>query len=207
MAEETGRRMKKKRVTLRWETTFIELCMNRITRTKIRQIDAHCKDVNRLDQSWWYDNTELIKTIFDVDNWWGIDDLDHAMGLVFDDRSALKAKLAAIALDIDGQPANMDPDAPQLSFFAPEAIGPLGEDELIVCHGAHRQTVLRLEVEVERPFDPSLVSLSLLHYPDYGDILIDLDYDGHDDVHYTFGETTYLPPRFFGKDQFDETSR
>jgi hypothetical protein len=36
----------------------------------------------------------------------------------------------------------------------------------------------------------------LIDYPDIGLILIDLDCDGHDDVTYTFGQKTYLQPRF-----------
>ena len=42
---------------------------------------------------------------------------------------------------------------------------------------------------------------------DMGDILIDLDYEGHDDVQFTWGETTYLEPQFLGKEHFSDTSR
>jgi len=51
-----------------------------------------------------------------------------------------------------------------------------------------------------------LITLSFIQYPDYGYILIDLDYDGHDEVQFTFGATTYLTPQFFGKDAIDDTS-
>lgn len=199
--------MEPKRMTLKWEGTLIELCMGRMTRKKKRQLDAHCKGLGQHVQSLWYDDTKLIKGLFDVDNWWSIDDLDHAMGLVFIDRSVLVTTLAAITVDIDGQAVTMDPDAPQLSFYAPEAIAPLDDDELVVCHGANRQATLRLQADVDPPFDPSLLTLSFLHYPHYGDILIDLDYDGVDDAQFTFGETTYLPPRFFGKDHLNDASR
>lgn len=67
--------------------------------------------------------------------------------------------------------------------------------------------LLHLEADFEPPFDPSLIALSFLRYPDYGHILIDLDYDGHDDFEFTWGDTTYLKPRFFAKDHFDDTSR
>ena len=104
MVVETGRKMKEKRITLQWEGTFIELCMGRITRAQKDHIDAHCADLDKDAQSLWYDNAELLKSLFDADNWWSVDDLDHAMGLVFADRSALETKLAKIAFEIDGIP-------------------------------------------------------------------------------------------------------
>jgi hypothetical protein len=67
--------------------------------------------------------------------------------------------------------------------------------------------MLHLDADFVPPFDPSLITLSFLHYPDFGYILIDLDYDGHDDVQFNLGETTYLKPRFVGKDHFNDTSR
>jgi len=199
--------MKKKRLVLQWEGTFIELCMGRINRVKKDQIDAHCTNLDDDIQSSWYDNTELFKTLFGVANWWSVDDLDHAMGLVFTDRSVLEKKLTQMAFEIDGTPAAIDPDAPQLSFYAPEPIDPLDKDELVVCHGARQDAMLQLETNFEPPFDPSLITLSFLHYPDYGYILIDLDYDGHDDIQFNFRETTYLRPRFYGKDHFYDASR
>ena len=112
-----------------------------------------------------------------------------------------------MVLEIDGTPAPIDPAAFQLGFYAPEAIDPLEKDEWVVCHGTRRKATLQLDAHFEPPFDPSLVTMSFLHYPDYGYILIDLDYDGHDDVQFSLAETTYLKPRFFGKDHFDDTSR
>ena len=199
--------MKKKKMSLQWEGTFIELCMNRITQAQNGQIDSSCSGLDEDIHSSWYDNTTLLKALFDADNWWSVDDLDHAMGLVFTDRSTLDTALAKIAFEIDGTPVTVDPDGYQLSFYAPEAIAPLEDDEQVVCHGTQRQTVLRLDADFEPPFDPSLITLSFLHYPDYGTILIDLDYDGHDDIQLTFGDTTYLKPRFFRKDHFNDTSR
>jgi hypothetical protein len=199
--------MKKVRLALQWEGTFIELCLGRVTPAQKERIDRHCKELNPDVQSLWYENTKLLKSVFDADNWWSVDDLDHAMGLVFADRPELDRKLAGIALEIDGSPASIDPEALQLSFYIPESVGPLARDERVACHGIRRQAVLRLEAEVEPDFDPSLITLSFLHYPDVGTILIDLDVDGHDDVNFTWGETTYLEPRFVGKEHFDETSR
>ena len=199
--------MKEKRITLQWEGTFIELCMGRITRAQKDHIDAHCADLDKDAQSLWYDNAELLKSLFDADNWWSVDDLDHAMGLVFADRSALETKLAKIAFEIDGIPVTIDPETLQLSFYDPEAIDSIDQDERVVCHGTRRQAVLHLQADFEPPFDPSLITLSFLHYPDYGYILIDLDYDGHDDVQFTMGETTYLNPRFFGKDHINDALR
>lgn len=190
--------MKKKRMALHWEGTLIELCMGRITRDKKGQIEAHCADLDKDVQSLWYDNTELLKSLFEADNWWSVDDLDHAMGLVFADRSILETKLAKITLEIDGTPVSVDPQALQLSFYAPEAIDPPDKDERVVCHGARQQAVLHLQADFVPPFDPSLITLSFLHYPNYGYILIDLDYDGQDDIQFTLGDTTYLRPRFLG---------
>ncbi|MCB2146117.1 MAG: hypothetical protein KQI81_06550 [Deltaproteobacteria bacterium] len=199
--------MNKKRLSLQWKGTFIELCMGRLARVTKSEIDARCTDSDGNIQSSWYDNTELLKTLFGVDNWWSVDDLDHAMGLVFVDRSTLDTRLATMTFEIDGNPATVDPDAPQLSFYAPEAIDPLENGELIVCHGTQREGTLHLQADFEAPFDPSLITLSFLHYRDYGYILIDLDYDGHDDVQFDLGDTMYLQPRFLGKDHFDDTSR
>jgi len=199
--------MKKKKFSLRWAGTFIELCMGRINGLKKSQIDARCTDLEDDIQSSWYDNTLLFKGVFGADNWWSVDDLDHAMGLVFADRSALDNQLSKIAFDIDGTPATIDPEALQLSFYVPEAIDPLDKDEWVVCHGARRDAMLHLDANLSPPFEPSLITLSFLHYPDYGYILIDLDYNGHDDVQFNFGETTYLSPQFFGKDHFNDASR
>ena len=134
------------------------------------------------------------------------DDLDHAMGFVFADRSALSTSLPTMAFEIDGSPAALDPEALQLSFYAPEAIDRLDKDELIVCHGARRQAELNLQADVEPPFDASLLTLSFLHYPDCGYILIDLDYDGHDELQFNLGDPTYLEPRFFEKDHFNDAT-
>ena len=199
--------MKKKKFSLRWAGTFIELCMGRINGLKKSQIDARCTDLEDDIQSSWYDNTLLFKGVFGADNWWSVDDLDHAMGLVFADRSALDNQLSKMAFDIDGTPATIDPEALQLSFYVPEAIDPLDKDEWVVCHGARQDAMLHLDADLSPPFDPSLITLSFLHYPDYGYILIDLDYNGHDDVQFNFGETTYLSPQFFGKDHYNEASR
>jgi hypothetical protein len=200
-------KMKKKRMDLQWEGSFIELCMDRITPAQKDTIDAHCTDLNQDVQTLWYDNTELLKSVFKAENWWSVDDLDHAMGFVFADRSVLDKALSTIGLEIDGTPVSVDPEALQLSFYSPEAIDPLEKDTRVVCHGIRRQAVLRLQAEFEPPFDPSAITLSFLHYADYGDILIDLDYEGHDDIQFTWGETTYLTPRFFGKEHFSDTSR
>ena len=83
----------------------------------------------------------------------------------------------------------------------------LDKAEWVVCHGARRDAMLHLAANLESPFDPSLITLSFLHYPDHGYILIDLDYDGDDDVQLKFGDTVYLKPRFLEGDHFNDTSR
>jgi hypothetical protein len=202
-----GEKMKKKRVALRWEGAFLELCMGRITADQQNHMDAHGAGLSRDVQSLWYENPELLRSVFQADNWWSVDDLDHAMGLVFADRPTLDKALATIGFEIDGTPVSVDPDSLQLSFYAPEPIDQLKKDDRVVCHGIRRQAVLHLEAEIAPPFDPSVVALSFQHYADYGHILIDIDIDGHDDVRFTWGDTTYLPPRFLGKEHFDDTSR
>jgi len=202
-----GDKMKKKQMTLQWAGTFIELCMGRITPSQKDHIDTHCTDLSQDLQSLWYNNSDLLQSVFKADNWWSVDDLDHAMGLVFPDRSALDKRLATIGFEIEGTPATIDPEALQLSFYAPEAIGEIENADRIVCHGTRRQAVMTLQAEFEPPFDPSTITLSFLHYADYGYILIDLDVDGHDDVTFTWGETTYLEPRFVGKEHFNDAPR
>ena len=199
--------METKPLSLKWQGTFIELCMNRVTRANKDRIDAALTDSRSSPQSAWYDNTSLLSSLFGADNWWSVDDLDHSMGLVFADRSLLNDRLPAIRYTLAGVPVTVDPDALQLSFFAPEVIeGPLRETEQILCHGTLRQAEIHLDTDIEPPFDPSLITLSFLHYPDYGLILVDLDYDGHDDVQFSWGETTYLKPRLLGKDHFNDTA-
>ncbi len=199
--------MQQKKIIIQWAGSFIELCIGRLTQAQKCHLDAHCTDLERDFQSSWYRNTGLLQSLFNVDNWWSVDDLDRAMGLVFKDRSAIETKLATMTVEFDGTPATIDPEALQLSYYAPETIDPLNDDGWAVCHGTRRGAVLRLEADVEPPLDPSLITLSFLHYPDYGYILIDMDYDGHDDVQFTLGETTYLRPRLFRKDHIDDASR
>jgi hypothetical protein len=188
--------MKKETIELQWSGTFVELCMGRVNRSQKSRIDSHCPDFETDVESRWYENTQLLKTAFDAENWWSVDDLDHVMGLLFANRTELEAAMKAIRFLIGGKPAAVDPDAFQLSLYAPEEMEPPAENERILCHGARREAQLRLQAEYTPPFDPSLVTLSLIDYPDIGLILIDLDYDGHDDANFTFGRTTYLRPRF-----------
>lgn len=188
--------MKKEIMQLKWSGTFVELCMGRVNRSQKARIDSHCPDFEKNVESGWYENAKLLKTGFDAENWWSVDDLDHVMGLVFANRTELESAMKAIRFVIEGKPSTVDPDAFQLSFYAPEEMEAVAKDERIVRHGARREARLQLTADYEPPFDPSLVTLSLIDYPDVGLILIDLDYDGHDDVDYTFGRTTYLQPRF-----------
>ncbi|HSO20206.1 MAG TPA: hypothetical protein VLT88_12140 [Desulfosarcina sp.] len=184
------------KLTLQWSGTFIELCMGRITPDQRRVISDRCLNAQTDIRSSWYLNTKLLERHFGTSNWWALDDLDHVMGLVFEDRADLAARLASIAYGIDGMPVTVDPEMIQLSVYAPEPIDKDGAEASTLCHGARRQAELALTVDVEPPFDPSLITLSLLDYPDVGLILIDLDYDGHDDIQFAFGESTYLQPRF-----------
>ena len=198
--------MEKKKLHLQWTGVMIELCLARITPDQKALIETLCPDLDKDARAQWYDNTPLLKDRFKVDNWWSLDDLDRAMGLVFADRAELDKRLAHLAFAIDGSPKTVDPEALQLSFYAPEAIAPLGPGEQVLCHGVRREALLQLHTEFEPPFDPSLTTLSFIRYPQYGYILIDLDYDGHDDVQFSFGKTTYLKPRFLGKEAIDVTA-
>lgn len=198
--------MQKKKLHLEWKGTFIELCMGRITTRQKARIEASGSDLSGDAQITWYENADLLKSIFGVQNWWSIDDLDHSMGLVFDDRTALDRQMTSMAFTIDQRAVTVDPDALQLSIYAPEAVEGLAGDEQVVVHGIRREATLHLETEFTPPFDPSLITLSLLRYPDIGLILIDLDYDGYDDIRFTWGRTDYLPLKFSGKDVFDDTA-
>jgi hypothetical protein len=198
--------MQTQRMTLKWEGTFIELCMSRINADQKATIDARCNRFESDVRSLWYNNTALLKSLFDADNWWSVDSLDHAMGLVFTDRRVLEKKMSAIAFQIDGKPVTVEPEALQRSIYAPESLEPLRQDDRLICHGTLREAVLSLQVDFEAPFDPTLITLSFLRYPSYGYLLIDLDYDGHDDIEFTWGATTYLKPRFWGKELYDDTS-
>ena len=181
---------------LRWPGVLIELCLSRINRTQKGHIDAHCLGPGKDVRSAWYDNPSFLRQYFNVENWWSLDDLDRAMGLVFSDRDDLEKRLSSISLEVDSASKTVDPQALQLSFYASEPMDPVAPGELVLCHGVQREAVLELNVDSKTPFDPSLMTLAFIHYPDYGYILIDVDYDGHDDVQFTLGDTTYLKPRF-----------
>ena len=199
--------MKKQQLTLKWRGIFIERCMGRVAHNQKARIEAILTGSDEDFQSLWYDNKPFLQSLSDADNWWSVDDVDHTMGLVFDNRSTLTAQLAAIRYTIDGSPVTVDPDALQLSFYAPEAMdAPLNQNERIICHGTLRQAVLHLDAEVTPPFDPSLITLSFITTPENGCILIDLDYDGQDDIRFDWGETTYLKPQLLGKDHFNDAS-
>ena len=192
-----GKDMNKEKMYLEWSGVFIELCVGRVTREQKRQIDGRWPDLEKaapFDD--WYENTKMLETVFAANNWWSVDDLDHVMGLIFTDRAALDSALAAMRFEFAGKPATVDPNAFQLSFYAPESMEPEGTDDRIVRHGAKMDAQLQLEVDFVPPFDPSLLTLSFIDYPDTGLILIDLDYDGHDDVAMRFEKKTYLPPQF-----------
>jgi hypothetical protein len=200
--------MKTKPLSVRWQGRFIELCLNRVTQAEKTRIDAALADSEKKLESAWYDNVFLLKSLFSADNWWSVDNLDHSMGLVFADRSFLDNNLSSIRYTNADVPVTVDPDALQMSFYAPEPIdAPLAATDQILCHGTLRQAEIRLDVDVQPPFDPTRFTLSFLHYPDYGYILIDFDYDGHDDVQFTWGKTEYLKPRFLGKDFFNDTAK
>lgn len=190
----------KQQLTLQWSGLFIELCLGRLTPAQQQAFEA-CRPEENLDiATAWYLNADLLHTHFGTPNWWAIDDVEHTMGLLFGDRAELKVRLGDIAFAIDGAPVTVDPEAIQISVYAPEATPHVAAGDAILRHGARRQGQLQLTVELTSPFDPSLVTLSLLDHPGEGLILIDLDYDGHDDVRYSFGRTTYLKPRCVKKE-------
>ena len=192
-----GKEMNKEKMHLEWSGIFIELCAGRVTHEQKRQIDARWPELEKSTQfADWYENTILFETVFTAENWWSVDDLDHIMGLIFSDRAELDSALTAMRFEIAGTPATVDPNAFQLSFYAPESMEPQGTDDRIVRHGARMDAQLQLEADFVPPFDPSLLTLSFIDYPETGLILIDLDYDGHDDVAMRFGKKTYLPPQF-----------
>ena len=195
--------MKKEKMHLNWAGVAIELCMGRVTPQQKKQIDAHYPgpgEAANLDA--WYENADMLKTVFAAENWWSVNDLDHVMGLVFANRTALDKAMTAMDFEIAGAPVTVDPEAYQLSFYAPEMVEPADQSDSVVRHGVRREAHLQLEVNIEPPFDPSLLTLSLIDYPDIGLILIDLDYNGHDDVAMTFGKETYLPPQFMHKEDY-----
>lgn len=183
--------------------------MHRVTPAERANIEAALKDAatftGKTPAAKWYDNASLLNSLFETNNWWGIDNMDHAMGFVFGDRPLLDKSLATIGYTLDGKTVTVDPEALQLSFYLPEGDqDQLIDEDRILCHGTLRQAEMTLNVDVEPPFDPTLLTLSFLTYPDFGHILIDMDYDGHDEVAFAWGETEYLTPRFLKKDYFDD---
>jgi hypothetical protein len=183
-------------ISLEWSGTFIEHCKGRINRTQGKLLEKHQQDLKTNFESGWYENTQLLQSIFKQDNWWAVDDLDHAMGFVFHDRPAMERELSGITCKIDGTVAKIDPEEFNLSFYAPEPMPPLEKHDQVVCHGCLRQAKMSLPAEIEGPLDPSMITLSFINFSDIGLVLIDMDIDGHDELEFTWGETTYLQPRF-----------
>jgi hypothetical protein len=198
-----GNRLNTNQMSLRWHGTAIEICMGRITAAQKRTIEARCAPLGKDLRSGWYDNTELFRSVWRVDNWWSVDDVDHVMGPVFEKQSRILRDLSAISIEVDGAPTTIDPESVDLRFYAPETVKPTEDDGLIVFHGARREATVTLQANCRQPFDSSLLTLSFMQYEGYGNILIDMDYDGYDDVHFSFGQTTYLQPRFLEKDAID----
>ena len=198
--------MPKKTFSLEIKGTFIELCLTRVSTTQIDRAAALGVDIGNGDPASWYANDHVLNSVFNAENWWALDDLDHTMGLLFKDRRALEAKLATIGVIIDNRRVTIDPDALQLSVYALETIPDLAEGESILRHGARREATLHLDAEFTPPFDPELITLSMIRYPGVGLVLIDLDYDGYDELNFTWGETDYIQPRLIGKDAFDDTA-
>ena len=181
--------------------------MCRVSQVEKARIDAALADAGQNVKSAWYDNDFLLRSLFGAKNWWSVDNVDHSMGFVFASRSHINNGLASIAYTLAGVPVTVDPEALQLSFYAPEPIEePLAETDQILCHGTFCQAEMKLSVDIQPPFDPTRLTLSFLHNPDFGHILIDIDYDGHDDIQLTWGQTEYLTPRFLGKDHFNDTA-
>jgi hypothetical protein len=190
-------------ISLQWEGIFIEYCVGRIHGARKNALESINWDSAVDLQSVWYENTRLLQSIFEEDHWWAVDDLEHAMGFVFDDRSSLETHLSDIVCKVDGSTVNIDPNEFQMSFYAPEPLPPIGSEDIAVCHGCLRQATMSLRVELDPPVDPSRITLSFINYPDIGLILIDMDIDGHDELEFDWGETTYLQPRFLGKDEIN----
>ena len=190
-------------VSLQGKGTFIEYCVGRIHGGRKNALDRHDLDASSDLRSDWYENTRLLQSVFRQDHWWAVDDLEHAMGFVFDDRNSLESHLSHMVCKIDGAAVQIDPNEFQMSFYAPEPLPPIGKEDLAVCHGCLRQATLSLDAEIDPPVDPSLITLSFIDYPGVGLILIDMDIDGHDDLEFEWGETTYLQPRFLGKDEIN----
>jgi hypothetical protein len=190
-------------MSLRWHGSAIELCMGRITAMQKKTIQARHAPIGKDFRSRWYDNTELFRSVWGVDNWWSVDDFDHVMGPVFKKQSRIQRDLSAISIEVDGATATIDPGSVDLRFYVPETVKPPEDDDLIVCHGAQREATVTLQADCRPPFDSSLLTLSFMQYEGYGNILIDMDYDGYDDVQMSFGQTTYLQPRFLEKDDLD----
>ncbi len=196
----------KQNLSLTWKGIFFELCMARVQPGHKDLLQVHVTAADADHKQIWYENAPFLQSHFNTKNWWAIDDLDHVMGLVFEDRLTLEENLSSISFAIDGRSVTVDPKALQMHFYAPEAHPPLKDDEWILRHGTSCRAELTLKTEIRPPFDPELLTFSLIQYPDMGYVLIDLDYDGHDELQFTWGEKTYLPPRITGKENLHGTS-
>jgi hypothetical protein len=115
--------MKKKQMTLQWAGTFIELCMGRITPSQKDHIDTHCTDLSQDLQSLWYDNSDLLNRFSKRTTGGPLMIWIMPWGWFFPTGPLLDKRLATIGFEIEGTPATIDPEALQLSFYAPEAIG------------------------------------------------------------------------------------
>ncbi len=190
--------MSKKELNLSLHGKSIELCIGRIHAEQKRKIDAFCLKNNILPEVAWYEDKKTMHSILAVDNWWSVNQLDHAVGLLFTDKDEIKTALKSLEIAFDGTNSKSDTAQLHMEFYLPEKINAPDNNEIVVSHGAVRNGHLRLKAESEHGFDPSMIRFSFLHYKDYGYILIDMEYDGFDDIEYSFTDESFLAPTFTG---------
>lgn len=174
----------------------IELCIGIIKSEQEKRLDTFCRQSNLSSEKAWYENREAMKTIMNVENWWSVNQIDHAVGFLFSDKDDIKTALATLNITVDGNPVKSSPNQILTGFYLPEKIDSTGKDQRIVVHGALRTGHLTLRATPEKEFDPSLLQLNFLYYEDYGYILIDMDYDGFDEVEYHFSGESFLELEF-----------
>lgn len=190
------KKMAKKNVKIELIGQCIELCVGILSKDKKAEFQDYCRRISFSDEAVWYGQSDVIKKITGVENWWGINQLDHAVGFLFSGKEEIETFLELIMITVDGEPAVVNIGDIQVDLYTPEVFPDVGSDDRIVCHGAVRTGTQCLKAKIDDDFNASQLTLSFQYYKGYGYILIDMDYDGSDDYDYDFTDESFLDIRF-----------
>ncbi len=174
----------------------IELCIGILSKDKKDRLQEYCRHNLLPTEKVWYGHSDVMKQITGTENWWGINQLDHAVGFLFPGKEEIEQFLNYLMVSVDGEKTVVNVGEIQIDFYAPEVLPHIKNDEQVVRHGAIRTGTQFLVAEADGAFNAADLRLSFQYYEGYGYILIDMDYAGCDNYDYDFSDESFLDIRF-----------